>query len=63
MQTRNFSLAFPICDALFGTGDLDRGLISTLFNGDSHRYMRRDLLPSDQVIQAPGFEETRTGNR
>ena len=47
MQTRNFNLAFPICDALFGTGDLDRGLISTLFKGDSHRYMRRDLLPSD----------------
>jgi hypothetical protein len=27
MQTRNFNLTFPICDALFGTSDLDRGLV------------------------------------
>ncbi len=47
MQTRNFNLTFPVCDALFGTSDLDRGLTGTLFNGNSRRYMRRDLLPSD----------------
>ena len=40
MQTRNFNLTFPICDALFGTSDLDRGLVGTLFNGNSNEYMR-----------------------
>ncbi len=45
MQTRNFNLTFPICDALFGTSDLDRGLIGTLFNGENRKYMRSDLQP------------------
>ncbi len=45
MQTRNFNLTFPICDALFGTSDLDRGLIGTLFNGENERHVRRDLRP------------------
>jgi hypothetical protein len=43
MQTRNFNLTFPICDALFGTSDLDRGVIGTLFNGASEAHVRRDL--------------------
>lgn len=45
MQTRNFNLTFPICDALFGTSDLDRGLFGTLFNGASEARTRRDLCP------------------
>jgi hypothetical protein len=45
MQTRNFNLTFPICDALFGTSDLDRGLIGTLFNGTSEQHARKDLHP------------------
>lgn len=51
MQTRNFNLTFPICDALFGTSDLDRGLLGTLFNGTSERHRRRDLQ-RDQVTPA-----------
>lgn len=35
MHTRNFNLTFPICDALFGTSDLNKGVIGTLFNGMS----------------------------
>ena len=35
MHTRNFNLTFPICDALFGTSDLDKGVLGTLFNGMS----------------------------
>ena len=35
MHTRNFNLTFPICDALFGTSDLDKGVLRTLFNGMS----------------------------
>jgi hypothetical protein len=33
MGTRNFNLTFPICDALFGTSDLNKGVWGTLFNG------------------------------
>jgi hypothetical protein len=43
MQTRNFNLTFPICDALFGTSDLDRGVVGTLFNGASEAHVCRDL--------------------
>lgn len=35
MHTRNFNLTFPICDALFGTSDLNKGVLATLFNGMS----------------------------
>lgn len=42
MHARNFNLTFPICDALFGTSDLDRGLIGTLFNGMSEKHARKD---------------------
>jgi sterol desaturase/sphingolipid hydroxylase (fatty acid hydroxylase superfamily) len=42
MGTRNFNLTFPICDALFGTSDLDKGLIGTLFNGKSHAGMKSE---------------------
>ena len=33
MQTSNFNLTFPLCDALFGTSDIDRGVLGTLFSG------------------------------
>lgn len=56
MQTRNFNLTFPICDALFGTSDLDRGLVGTLFNGNSNKYMRKDLLPTDPGIPVPQID-------
>jgi sterol desaturase/sphingolipid hydroxylase (fatty acid hydroxylase superfamily) len=42
MQSRNFNLTFPICDALFGTSDLKRGVWGTLFNGMSHEAMKED---------------------
>ncbi len=49
MQTRNFNLTFPICDALFGTSDLDRGLVGTLLNGSSHAHMLRELRLDDEA--------------
>jgi hypothetical protein len=59
MQTRNFNLTFPICDALFGTSDLDRGVVGTLFNGTSEAYVRRDLgpEPDDRVPFVPTMDQ------
>lgn len=42
MHTRNFNLTFPICDALFGTSDLEKGVFATLFNGMSDAARRRE---------------------
>jgi sterol desaturase/sphingolipid hydroxylase (fatty acid hydroxylase superfamily) len=42
MATRNFNLTFPICDALFGTSDLRKGLWRTLFHGTGHATMGED---------------------
>ena len=39
MATRNFNLTFPICDALFGTSELKKGLWGTLFHGAGHATM------------------------
>ena len=33
MMEKNMNLTFPIADWMFGTSDLDRGLLGTLFNG------------------------------
>ena len=45
MHTRNFNLTFPICDALFGTSDLNKGVLGTLFNGMSDAARK----PEDQA--------------
>ena len=43
MMERNMNLTFPIADWLFGTSDLDRGLLGHLFNGYGTAHLRRDL--------------------
>ena len=53
MQTTNFNLTFPICDALFGTSDLDRSFFGTLFNGASARHA--SALDGD-ALEAPPQE-------
>ncbi len=52
MHTRNFNLTFPICDALFGTSDLDKGVVGTLFNGmsDSARKAEDQARVDAQLI-------------
>ncbi len=45
MMTRNFNLTYPIADWVFGTSDLDRGVLGHLFNGYSRRFVRRPLAP------------------
>jgi hypothetical protein len=60
MQRRNFNLTFPICDALFGTSHLDRGLAGTLFNGENTAYVRRDLAPEKPPGDVGEAAEART---
>ena len=43
MMEVNMNLTFPIADWAFGTSDLDRGLLGTLFNGYSTRFLKRNL--------------------
>lgn len=53
MGTRNFNLTFPICDVLFGTSDLKKGLFGTLFNGMSDKAMNEE----DRIKLKRQFEE------
>ncbi len=46
MQNYNFNLTFPICDALFGTSTLNRGILGTLFNGENEKYLRDGIRRS-----------------
>src|SRR5499433_2376509 len=43
MMEVNMNLTFPIADWLFGTSDLNRGLIGHLFNGYETRFLKRNL--------------------
>ena len=43
MMERNMNLTFPIADWLFGTSDLERGLLGHVFNGYGTKYLRGDL--------------------
>jgi len=43
MMEVNMNLTFPIADWLFGTSDLDRGLLGHLFNGYATRFLKRNL--------------------
>ena len=43
MMEVNMNLTFPIADWMFGTSDLDRGLLGHLFNGYSTKHLKTDL--------------------
>ena len=43
MMEKNMNLTFPVADWLFGTSDLDRGLLGHVFNGYSDEYLKKDL--------------------
>jgi hypothetical protein len=49
MMTRNMNLTYPFADWLFGTSDLDRGLLGHLFNGYDRRFVRHDLPQAARV--------------
>ena len=43
MMEQNMNLTFPVSDWLFGTSDLDRGLLGHLFNGYGTEHLKKDL--------------------
>ena len=43
MMEVNMNVTFPIADWLFGTSDLDRGLLGHLFNGYDTRFLKKKL--------------------
>lgn len=43
MMQVNMNLTFPISDWMFGTSDLDRGLLGHLFNGYSTKHLKKNL--------------------
>ncbi len=57
MMEQNMNLTFPIADWMFGTSDLDRGLLGHLFNGYSTRHQKKDLrtepVTPDMAAAAP----------
>ncbi len=62
MMERNMNLTFPIMDWLFGTSDLDRGLIGHLLNGYSTSHVKTDMrktsaTPRVRKVSVPGGVE------
>jgi hypothetical protein len=53
MMERNMNLTFPIADWLFGSSDLNRGLLGHIFNGYSTRHVKTDMR---QVSRTPRVE-------
>ena len=43
MMGTNMNLTYPFADWLFGTSDLDRGLLGHLFNGYDTSFRKRNL--------------------
>ena len=56
MMEKNMNLTFPIADWMFGTSDLDRGLLGHLFNGYGTRHLKKNLRgePKRPDIAASG---------
>ena len=57
---RNMNLTFPIADWLFGTSDLNRGLLGTLFNGYSTRHLREQMSRGAPYGKAPNIRAARS---
>ena len=53
MMERNMNLTFPIMDWVFGTSDLDRGLIGTMLNGYDTRFVRKDMRKTSRTPGVP----------
>ena len=53
MMARNMNLTYPIADWLFGTSDLDRGLLGTIFNGYDKRFVKKNLERARSGVDDP----------
>ncbi|MBV9782626.1 MAG: hypothetical protein JO264_02295 [Acidisphaera sp.] len=53
MMDCNMNLTYPIADWVFGTSDLDRGLLGHLFNGYSTKFVRKDLKKTRASADRP----------
>ena len=53
MMEKNFNLTYPIADWLFGTSDLDRGLVGHVFNGYDTRFKKRNLRKARMTVDDP----------
>ncbi len=49
MMERNMNLTFPIMDWAFGTSDLDRGFLGTIFNGYETKYVKKDMRKTSRT--------------
>ena len=54
MMETNMNLTFPVADWLFGTSDLNRGLLGHLFNGYDETHLRTDLRKSSRTPKPAG---------
>lgn len=48
------NLTFPIMDWAFGTSDLNRGLLGTLFNGYSQAFVKTDMRKTARTPRPQG---------
>jgi len=53
MMARNMNLTYPIADWLFGTSDLDRGLLGHVFNGYDRRFVKGNLERARSGVDDP----------
>jgi hypothetical protein len=56
MMERNMNLTFPIMDWLFGTSDLDRGLIGHLLNGYDTRFVKTNMRKTSRTPKPAAAE-------
>ena len=55
MMDTNLNLTYPIADWLFGTSDLDRGLLGHIFNGYSGAHLKKGMAAAQgkRTVGAP----------
>jgi hypothetical protein len=58
MMERNMNLTFPVADWLFGTSDLDRGLLGHLFNGYDERFVKKNMRRSARTPKVSRIDTT-----
>jgi hypothetical protein len=52
------NVTFPVADWLFGTSDLDRGLLGHLFNGYDSRHVRSGLPVTEMAADGHSHADT-----